>query len=144
MTPQRLFTLRHLSQLLTTLRLEVETLQLRPAPPVMLRSSDARVSNPNVRTGEPNRANRSGPRPTWTTSRSSWSVASSPAKTGLCGQVDWAASYGDGRTHGQSPNNRFCTALSRSVAGMSHRSASSQRRRHDDVPPACGGGDVWQ
>ena len=55
MTPQRLFTLRHLSQLLTTLRLEVEMLQLRPAPPVMLRSSDARVSNPNVRTGEPNR-----------------------------------------------------------------------------------------
>ena len=55
MTPQRLFTLRHLSQLLATLRLEVETLQLRPAPPVMLRSSDARVSNPNVRTGEPNR-----------------------------------------------------------------------------------------
>ena len=55
MTPQRLLTLRHLSQLLTTLRLEVETLQLRPAPPVMLRSSDARVSNPNVRTGEPNR-----------------------------------------------------------------------------------------
>ena len=40
-------------------------------------------------------ANRSGPRPTWTTSRSFWSVASSPAKTGLCGQVDWAVSYGD-------------------------------------------------
>ena len=52
MTPQRLFTLRHLSQLLATLRLEVETLQ-RPAPPVMLRRT--RVSNPNVRTGEPNR-----------------------------------------------------------------------------------------
>ena len=52
MTPQRLFTLRHLSQLLTTLRLEVETLQ-RPAPPVMLRRT--RVSNPSVQTGEPNR-----------------------------------------------------------------------------------------
>ena len=52
MTPQRLFTLRHLSQLLTTLRLEVETLH-RPAPPVMLRR--IRVSNPSVQTGEPNR-----------------------------------------------------------------------------------------
>ena len=52
MTPQRLFTLRHLSQLLTTLRLKVETLQ-RPAPPVMLRRT--RVSNPRVQTGEPNR-----------------------------------------------------------------------------------------
>ena len=52
MTPQRLFTLRHLSQLLTTLWLEVETLQ-RPAPPVMLRRT--RVSNPSVQTGEPNR-----------------------------------------------------------------------------------------
>ena len=55
MTPQRLFTLRHLSQLLTTLRLEVETLQ-RPAPPVMLRRT--RVSNPSVQTGEPNRTGR--------------------------------------------------------------------------------------
>ena len=52
MTPQRLFTLRHLSQLLTTLWLEVETLQ-RPAPPVMLRRT--RMSNPSVQTGEPNR-----------------------------------------------------------------------------------------
>ena len=52
MTPQRLFTLRHLSQLLTTLRLEVETLQ-RLAPPVMLRRT--RVSNPSVQTGELNR-----------------------------------------------------------------------------------------
>ena len=52
MTPLRLFTLRHLSQLLTTLRLKVETLQ-RPAPPVMLRRT--RVSNPTVQTGEPNR-----------------------------------------------------------------------------------------
>ena len=59
MTPQRLFTLRHLSQLLTTLRLEVETLHM-PAPPVMLRRT--RVSNPSVQTnraaeraGEPNR-----------------------------------------------------------------------------------------
>ena len=52
MTPQRLFTLSHLSQLLTTLRLEVETLQ-RQAPPVVLRRT--RVSNPSVQTGEPNR-----------------------------------------------------------------------------------------
>ena len=52
MTPQRLFTLRHLSQLLTTLRLEVETLH-RPAPPVML--CRTRVSNPSVQTGKPKR-----------------------------------------------------------------------------------------
>ena len=59
MTPQRLFTLRHLSQLLTTLRLEVETLQ-RPAPPVMPRRT--RVSNPSVQTGEPNRTGRQSER----------------------------------------------------------------------------------
>ena len=148
MTPQRLFTLRHLSQLLTTLRLKVETLQ-RPAPPVMLRRT--RVSNPSVQTGEPNRTGGQSERvKTDLNDFKEFLVGS--IVTGKDWAV-WACGLGSSiwRWKGASIVAKRSLlhgcrqrSLSRSVAGMSHRSASSRRRQRDDVPPACGGGDAWQ